>query len=46
MKSILKKIKEGYMRFLQNLAKENQKTFGDGKLDCCDLNKKNNHTVH
>lgn len=42
--SILKKIKESYNKFLQNLAKENQKAFGNGKLECCDLNKKNNHS--
>lgn len=44
--SILKKIKEAYNHFLENLAKENQKAFGEGKLDCCDLKKKNNPSTH
>jgi hypothetical protein len=26
-------------RYLERLAEENKKTFGSGKLDCCDLNK-------
>ncbi len=25
--------------FLEKLAKENEKSFGTGRLDCCDLNK-------
>jgi hypothetical protein len=33
-------------KFLKNLirrmAAENEKTFGTGKLDCCDLNKSSN----
>lgn len=34
------------LKFLKNLieklAEENTKTFGTGRLDCCDLNKSNN----
>lgn len=28
--------------FLKKLEEENSKSFGNGKLDCCDLNKSNN----
>ena len=28
--------------WLDRLAKENEKSFGDGRLDCCDLNKPKN----
>ncbi|MBU5483121.1 hypothetical protein KQI86_02205 [Clostridium sp. MSJ-11] len=28
--------------FIKKIADENSKTFGDSKLDCCDLNKTNN----
>lgn len=31
--------------WLDRLAKENEKSFGGGRLDCCDLNKpKNSNT--
>ena len=26
-------------KFLDKLAEENEKSFGSGRLDCCDLNK-------
>ncbi|HWT27783.1 MAG TPA: LDCC motif putative metal-binding protein [Mobilitalea sp.] len=39
--SIWKKIKRAVGRYLDNLAEENKKTFGEGKLDCCNLNNKN-----
>jgi hypothetical protein len=29
-------------RFIERLAKSNEETFGDKKLDCCDLNRNNN----
>ncbi|WP_341877934.1 LDCC motif putative metal-binding protein [Defluviitalea saccharophila] len=29
-------------KFIKNLAEENSKTFGNNRLDCCDLNKSNN----
>lgn len=28
--------------WLERLAKENEKSFGSGRLDCCDLNKPKN----
>ncbi|EJO5349370.1 hypothetical protein NRP93_003545 [Clostridium botulinum] len=28
-------------KFLKNLEQQNNKTFGNGRLDCCDLNKSN-----
>ncbi|WP_312811564.1 LDCC motif putative metal-binding protein [Sedimentibacter sp.] len=28
--------------WLDRLAKENEKSFGSGRLDCCDLNKQKN----
>ncbi len=28
--------------WLNRLAKENEKSFGTGRMDCCDLNKQNN----
>ncbi|GAA0730163.1 hypothetical protein GCM10008905_31120 [Clostridium malenominatum] len=28
--------------FIKKIADQNSKTFGNGKLDCCDLNKSNN----
>lgn len=28
--------------FIKKIADQNSKTFGDGKLDCCGLNKPNN----
>lgn len=30
-------------KFLQKLEQENGKSFGNNKLDCCDLNKPNNN---
>lgn len=33
------RIKRKINRFLENVAKENQKSFGNQKLDCCDLNR-------
>jgi hypothetical protein len=42
MTGLLKKIKKAYNVFLKNLAQENVKAFGNGKLDCCELSKKTN----
>lgn len=39
---MFKRIKEAFNRFLEDLAKENQKSFGTGKMDCCNLNRSNN----
>lgn len=37
-----KRIKRAINRYLEDMAKENQKEFGAGKLDCCQLNRQNN----
>lgn len=34
-------LKKWWSQFLSNLAKQNQKQFGDRRLDCCDLNRSN-----
>lgn len=31
-------------KFIKKIADQNAKSFGNGKLDCCDLNKSNNTT--
>ncbi|WP_408020235.1 LDCC motif putative metal-binding protein [Spirochaeta lutea] len=33
-------IKKRINRSLENMAKENKRQFGNGRLDCCDLQKK------
>lgn len=38
---IFKLIKNRWNKFLKKLAEENKKSFGDQKLDCCTMNKKN-----
>ncbi len=38
---IFKRIKSKFTKFLKNLGEENDNSFGGQKLDCCDLNKKN-----
>lgn len=35
-------IKEYFKKSIKKMAEENEKSFGNGKLDCCDLNKSNN----
>ena len=37
---IFESIKNRWEKFLKNLAKENKKSFGNEKLDCCSMNKK------
>ncbi|WP_311370569.1 LDCC motif putative metal-binding protein [Anaerococcus hydrogenalis] len=37
---IFKAIKNRWNKFLKKLAEENKKSFGDQKLDCCTMNKK------
>ncbi|KPU43145.1 hypothetical protein OXPF_33950 [Oxobacter pfennigii] len=39
MKTLLGSIKKRYNEFIERLAKENEKSFGNGRLDCCQLNK-------
>lgn len=36
-------IKNRWKQFLDKLADENKKAFGDAPLDCCSLNQKENH---
>ncbi len=36
------KIRNPLKRFVNRLAESNEKTFGTGTLDCCDLNKRPN----
>lgn len=36
----IKKIKKSFNSYLTKLEKTNKKEFGDGGLDCCELNKK------
>jgi hypothetical protein len=37
--TIWKRIKKAFDRYLENLAEENKKTFGTGRMDCCNLNR-------
>ncbi|WP_279380753.1 LDCC motif putative metal-binding protein [Mobilitalea sibirica] len=36
------KIKKSFNNYLNHLAEENKKAFGEGKLDCCSLSKQEN----
>lgn len=38
----LDQFKKSITYFLEKLAKENEKSFGNETLDCCELNKKGN----
>lgn len=42
---MLKKIKKAINKYLEELAKENQKEFGKERMDCCNINKKINETT-
>lgn len=37
---IFEVIKKKWNNYLKNLAKENKKSFGDKRLDCCSMGKK------
>lgn len=39
---MFKRLKKAINDFLEKLAKENEKSFGKGTLDCCQLNKQGN----
>lgn len=46
---MLKNTKRKWKKFLEALAEQNKKTYGEGGLDCCELknvtqNKPQNHT--
>ncbi len=34
------KLKKSWQEFLVRMAKENQEQYGSKRMDCCDLNKK------
>jgi len=36
----MKSIKQWYKDFINNMAKANEDSFGDKKLDCCGMNSK------
>lgn len=37
---IFELIKNKWEKFLKNLAEENKKSFGNERLDCCSMNKR------
>jgi hypothetical protein len=37
--TVFKRLKTALNRFFDSLAKENEKSFGTGKLDCCQMNR-------
>lgn len=37
-----KRFKKAISDLLENMAKENEKTFGSGRLDCCQINNDKN----
>lgn len=39
--SLWNRMKVAWNKYLENLAEENKKSFGNGRLDCCQLNKQN-----
>lgn len=39
---MLNAIKNYFKKSIKKMADENSKTFGNGKMDCCDLNRANN----
>lgn len=38
--SLWKRIKEAVNRYLERMARENQEMFGDGRPDCCSMNRR------
>lgn len=42
MKNIFKHIRVSIHKYLERMAKENEKEFGRGRLDCCHLNENPN----
>ena len=37
---IFESIKNRWKKFLENIAEENKKSFGNERLDCCSMNKR------
>lgn len=46
MKNFFKRLKEKWNAYLKRLAESNQKFYGNGRLDCCDLNKQDKMIHH
>jgi hypothetical protein len=46
MKNIFKILKLKINNYLERLARENQKNFGNDKLDCCALNKNSRGEIY
>ncbi|BBF41695.1 hypothetical protein lbkm_0375 [Lachnospiraceae bacterium KM106-2] len=42
---MFKRIKEVINKFLEDLAKENKELYGNGRMDCCNLNKTNDKSI-
>lgn len=42
---MLKKIKKAINKYFEEMAQENQQTFGKERMDCCNINKKSNETT-
>lgn len=40
---MFKKMKKSIKKFLDDMAKENQKVYGKGGLDCCKINRNSNN---
>lgn len=40
---MLRRLKKAMIDFLERLAKENEKSFGKGTIDCCQLNRQNSN---
>jgi len=38
-KVMFKKLKKTFKKYLEDMAKENQKLYGKERMDCCNLNK-------
>ncbi len=43
---ILKSLKQRWNNYLKKLGEANTQNFGDQKLDCCSLNRKDQPEVH
>jgi hypothetical protein len=37
--SVWKRVKQAILNYLAEIEKSNQKTFGNGRPDCCNLNR-------
>jgi hypothetical protein len=42
---LLDRIKKKLRTYLEKMAKENEKAFGNSKLDCCQLNRDNKRVI-